>query len=183
VAATGKGIRRVVTVHAADGTAVVLSDGIASNVRTRSSGISATLVWTTDSIPATYSNDDRGAVQIGTGPPPKHTALRVVEFPPHNEAPAEENTAVLAEMGIAPPSGERLPPRHPHMHATDSVDYAIVLEGEIDMLLDDTEVHLEAGDILVQQGTNHAWVNRSDAPCKIAFVLIDSAGSPLIPPG
>jgi mannose-6-phosphate isomerase-like protein (cupin superfamily) len=175
------GIRRVVTTHAGDGKAVILSDGIATNAKTRSSGITGTLLWTTDSMPVTYSNRDRGEVAIGTGPAPNHSILRVVEFPPHNEAPAEENASVLVEMGIAPPSGERRPPRHPHMHATDSVDYAIVLEGEIDMLLDEDEVHLKAGDILVQQGTNHAWVNRSDRPCKIAFVLIDAAGSPLVP--
>ena len=82
-------------------------------------------------------------------------------------------------MGIAADSRGRRPPRHPHMHATESVDYAIVLEGEIDMLLDDSEVHLKAGDFLIQQGTNHAWVNRGDRPCKIAFVLIDAAGAPL----
>jgi uncharacterized cupin superfamily protein len=63
------------------------------------------------------------------------------------------------------------------MHRTRSVDYAVVLEGEIDMLLDDSEVHLEAGDVLVQQGTNHAWVNRGTKPCRIAFVLIDAAGT------
>jgi mannose-6-phosphate isomerase-like protein (cupin superfamily) len=175
------GIRRVVTTHAGDGKAVILSDGIATNAKTRSSGITGTLLWTTDSMPVKYSNRDRGDVQIGTGPPANHSILRVVEFPAHNEAPAEENASVLVEMGIAPPSGERRAPRHPHMHATDSVDYAIVLEGEIDMLLDEDEVHLKAGDILVQQGTNHAWVNRSDRPCKIAFVLIDAAGSPLVP--
>ena len=64
------------------------------------------------------------------------------------------------------------------MHRTRSVDYAIVLEGEIDMLLDDAEVHLRAGDVLVQQGTNHAWVNRGAATCRIAFVLIDAKEFP-----
>ena len=68
--------------------------------------------------------------------------------------------------------------RHPFTHRTRSVDYAIVLEGEIDMLLDDSEVHLRAGDILVQQGTNHAWVNNSKSVCRIAFVLIDAAEPP-----
>jgi uncharacterized cupin superfamily protein len=60
------------------------------------------------------------------------------------------------------------------MHWTSSVDYAIVMSGEIDMLLDDSEVHLKAGDVVVQQGTNHAWVNRGTAPCRIAFILIDA---------
>ena len=60
------------------------------------------------------------------------------------------------------------------MHRTRSIDYALVLEGEIDMLLDDSEVHLKAGDVLIQLGTNHAWVNNSGSPCRIAFVLIDA---------
>jgi mannose-6-phosphate isomerase-like protein (cupin superfamily) len=67
-----------------------------------------------------------------------------------------------------------LPPRHPAMHRTRTVDYAVVMAGEIDMLLDDSEIHLKAGDVLVQQGTNHAWVNRGAEPCRIAFILIDS---------
>jgi mannose-6-phosphate isomerase-like protein (cupin superfamily) len=178
----GSPIRRIVTTHDATGKAVVLADGDAPNVRLRQeTGITSTLLWTTGSMPATFSNDDLGAVQIATAPPPGTTILRVVEFPP--EDPNAEYGSMLAEMGIGPPSGERRPPRHPHMHATDSVDYAIVLEGEIDMLLDDTEVHMKAGDILVQQGTNHAWVNRGNRPCKIAFVLIDAGGAPLVPTG
>ena len=60
------------------------------------------------------------------------------------------------------------------MHRTKTIDYAVIMSGEIDMLLDDTEVHLKAGDVLVQRGTNHAWVNRSDAPCKVAFILVDA---------
>jgi quercetin dioxygenase-like cupin family protein len=175
-------IRRIVTTHDADGKAIILSDENAPNVRTRKeSGITATLLWTTTGIPATYANEDRGAVQIGTAPPPGSTVLRVVEFPPEVPIDPADNAKVLAEMGLAPPSGGRRAPRHSHMHATDSVDYAIVIEGEIDMLLDDTEVHMNTGDIMVQQGTNHAWVNRSDRPCKIAFVLIDAAGAPIVP--
>ena len=68
--------------------------------------------------------------------------------------------------------------RHIFTHRTRSIDYAIVLDGEIDMLLDDTEVHCKAGDIMVQQGTNHAWVNKSGKPCRICFVLIDSHDPP-----
>jgi uncharacterized cupin superfamily protein len=68
--------------------------------------------------------------------------------------------------------------RHMYTHRTRSIDYAIVMDGEIDMLLDDTEVHCKAGDVLVQQGTNHAWVNKSGKPCRICFVLIDSEVPP-----
>ena len=176
-------IRRVVTTHTADGTAVVLSDDVATNVRVRANGgIVSTLLWTTDSTPATYSNADRGALTIGTAPPAGGTVLRVVTFPPEDPAAAPvDQHAVAAEMGLAHDGGGRRAPRPPFMHATDSVDYAIVLDGEIDMLLDEGAVHLRAGDILVQQGTNHAWVNRSGRPCSIAFVLIDAAGSALVP--
>jgi uncharacterized cupin superfamily protein len=79
--------------------------------------------------------------------------------------------AVLKEMGLAGQSASA----HPGMHKTRSVDYAVVIEGEIDMVLDEGEVHLAAGDVLVQQGTNHAWVNRGERPCRIAFVLLDAA--------
>jgi mannose-6-phosphate isomerase-like protein (cupin superfamily) len=177
-------IRRIVTTHAPDGTAIVHSDGPAPNVRVRKeNGLVSTLVWTTDSMPATYSNTDRGAVQIPVGPAAGTTILRVVEFPPEPGDVKTDNATMLAEMGVAPSSGQRRAARHPYMHATDSVDYAIVLEGEIDMLLDDSEVHLKQGDILVQQGTNHAWVNRGTQPCKVAFVLIDAGGAPLVPAG
>jgi uncharacterized cupin superfamily protein len=67
-----------------------------------------------------------------------------------------------------------LPPRHPMMHRTRSLDYALIMSGEIDMLLDEGEVHLKAGDVIVQQATNHAWVNRSGKPCRVAFILMDS---------
>ena len=67
-----------------------------------------------------------------------------------------------------------MPPRHSMMHRTRTVDYALVLSGEIDMLLDDSEVHLKAGDVVVQQASNHAWVNRGTQPCRVAFILIDS---------
>jgi mannose-6-phosphate isomerase-like protein (cupin superfamily) len=126
----------------------------------------------TDETPADISGTvDRAQREIGVPPPPRGTIFRVVDFPPEGGARSRE--AVLKEMGVADHGGAR----HPGMHRTKSVDYAVVLEGEIDMLLDDSEVHLEAGDVLVQQGTNHAWVNRGSAPCRIAFVLIDAAGT------
>ena len=64
--------------------------------------------------------------------------------------------------------------RHQNSHRTKSIDYAIVLDGEIDMLMDDSEIHMKPGDVLIQQGTNHAWVNNGDKTCRIAFVLVDA---------
>jgi quercetin dioxygenase-like cupin family protein len=167
-----KPVRRVVTGHR-DGTAVVLFDSAAPNQKLRqASGLASTLLWVTDETPADISTTtDRADREIGVPPPPRGSIFRVVDFPP--ELGPRSREAVLKEMGIADHGGAR----HPGMHRTKSVDYAVVLEGEIDMLLDDSEVHLKAGDVLVQQGTNHAWVNRGTKACRIAFVLIDAAGT------
>jgi uncharacterized cupin superfamily protein len=85
---------------------------------------------------------------------------------------------VLKEMGVGHGGDHGAPARHPFMHRTRSIDYAICLEGEIDMLLDDTEVKMRAGDVMVQQGTNHAWVNNSKSNCRICFVLVDGVEPP-----
>jgi hypothetical protein len=164
-----KPVRRVVTGHRT-GKAVVVFDGAAPNQKLRrASGLVSTLVWVTDETPAAISGAaDRAAREIGVPPPARGSIFRVVDFPP--EQGARSRAAILREMGIA----EHGAARHHGMHRTRSVDYAVVLEGEIDMLLDDGEVHLKVGDVLVQQGTNHAWVNRGTAPCRIAFVLIDA---------
>lgn len=172
-------IRRVVTGHDPSGKAVVLTDGPAPNVKVRAvGGFVSSLLWVTDTGPADISGTaDLADREIGTAPPPSGTILRVVDFPP---APADDATLdrdrMIRDMGL---SGDHAAPaRHPFMHRTRSVDYALVLEGEIDMLLDDSEVHLKAGDVLIQQGTNHAWVNRSSGMCRIAFVLVDAHEHP-----
>ncbi len=181
-----KPVRRVVTGHDGAGRAVVLIDAPAGNVKLRqaSGGLVSTLVWATDESPADISGrSDRAERNMGVAPPPRGTAFRIVDFPPTADASALDSEAVVREMGIA---GERrqdgAPSRHPLMHRTRSIDYAVVISGEIDMLLDDTEVHLKAGDVLVQQGTNHAWVNRGREACCIAFVLVD-AEEPAAPRG
>jgi mannose-6-phosphate isomerase-like protein (cupin superfamily) len=165
--------RRVVTGHDAKGRAVILLDGPAPNVKLRkTSGLTSTLLWVTDSSPADNSGSaDSAERDIGVAPPPRGSIFRVVDFPPAAEVGAVDNAAMLAEMGLA---GARADPRHATMHRTRSVDYAVVISGGIDMLLDDSEVHLEAGDVLVQRGTDHAWVNRGRESCRIAFVLVDA---------
>jgi mannose-6-phosphate isomerase-like protein (cupin superfamily) len=165
--------RRVVTGHAG-GKAVVLYDGRAPNRKVRqASGLVSTLLWTTDESPADITGAaDRAQRELGVPPPPNGSAFRVVEFPPERGGLSRE--AVLKEMGLAGQAASK----HAGMHRTRSLDYAVVIEGEIDMVLDDSEVHLSAGDVLVQQGTNHAWVNRGSKPCRIAFVLIDAVAFP-----
>lgn len=170
-------VRRVVTTVDAADKAVVLFDSANPNRTLRPArGNVMNLIWATGGAPADISGpNDRGAVDIGTQPPPGGTAFRIIDYPPTTpEQEARLDTGQRQrEIGHdAPKRG--LPPRHPFMHRTRSLDYAIVLSGEIDMLLDDAEVHLKAGDVVVQQGTNHAWINRGREVCRIAFVLVDA---------
>ena len=172
----GHQIRRIVTGHDPSGKAIVEIDGIAPNMKVRpGAGFVSSLLWVTDETPARMDlRQDRADRSIGVPPPANGSILRVVDFPPvTRDAEAIDQKELVKAMGADHHSPNGQPARHAYMHRTRSVDYAIVLDGEIVMLLDDSEVHLQAGDFLVQQGTNHAWVNRSDRMCRIAFVLID----------
>jgi mannose-6-phosphate isomerase-like protein (cupin superfamily) len=169
--------RRVVTGHDDNGKAIIESDGPAPNVKVREgAGFVSTLLWVTDETPVNAAlRIDRADRTIAVAPPANGSILRIVDFPPVTpEVDTIDSAALRHAMGVdhAGPAGA--PARHAYMHRTKSVDYGIVLSGEIDMLLDDSEVHLKAGDIVIQQATNHAWVNRSDAFCRIAFILIDA---------
>ena len=176
MAKDGAPIRRVVTTHDDSGKAVVLFDSVTPHKMARpDTGIVAWQMWSTDSAPANMiGKEDRAASIRGIPPAPKGSVFRVVDFPPMKEdAKKLPNDAMMSEMGMKP-GGKRRPPTNPAMHYTNSIDYAIVLQGEIDMLLDDSEVHMKAGDVMVQQGTNHAWINRGTEVCRIAFILIDA---------
>ena len=142
-------VRRVVTGHDSGGKAVAIYDGVAGNIADPRPGVQTALIWTTDSTPAELTGyDDRGANTVPRAPAYRGSTFRVIEFSPGNQR---------------------------DMHVTPTIDYAVVMEGEIDMELDDgVEVHLQAGDVLVQRATVHNWVNHGDAPCVIAFVLIDA---------
>jgi mannose-6-phosphate isomerase-like protein (cupin superfamily) len=170
----GGEIRRVVTCNEADGKAVVLFDGASPRITARpEAGVESSLLWVTDTTPAEAGGaHDRADRTIGIPPPPGGSVFRIVDFYPVDDGNLP--TDHMAQHMGADASRKGWAPRHPAMHRTRSVDYAIVMSGEIDMLLDDSEIHLKAGDVLVQQSTNHAWVNRGTAPCRIAFVLIDA---------
>jgi hypothetical protein len=133
-------------------------------------------MWVTTANSTGYSGKDDWAKtnKVGIAPPKDGTIFRIVEFPPTSEkVNAMAVDTMMKVVGEhAPQRG--LPPRHSMMHRTRTLDYAIIMSGEIDMLLDDTEVHFKAGDVLVQQATNHAWVNRGKEPCRIAFILMDA---------
>lgn len=144
-------IRRVVTGHDAAHVAKVLVDAPATNAKFPQAGLVSTMMWCTDGAPAKIpvgeNIEDMGARILGTAPPAKGTRFAVIDFPPGN---------------------------HPHMHRTETVDYVIVMEGEIEMDMDDSTVKLKAGDIVIQRGTNHAWANRSSKRARVAFVLVDA---------
>lgn len=170
-------IRRVVTGHDADGKAVCISDDFATNTLQRPArpGVTLTNLWQCTKTPAEYD----GASETVDGPfvlhPPEGgSVFRIVEFEPEDPEVMKtlDGRAAFAEMGAADNIVENA--RHPFMHRTDSVDYAVVLTGEITMLLDDSEVQLQAGDVVVQRGTNHAWSNQGTETCQIAFILVDA---------
>jgi mannose-6-phosphate isomerase-like protein (cupin superfamily) len=168
-------IRRVVTGLDANNKAVVMFDS-RMPLQTGPYGLTSTNLWVTNSYPLGFSfKDDTSAIPVGVSPLDNGTKFRVVEFPPLDaatEAKMDPGFLMKAVGAVAPARG--LPVTHPLMHRTRSVDYAVVLSGEIDMMLDDTVVHLKPGDTIVQQATNHAWVNRGTETCRILFVLMDS---------
>ena len=177
--AAASGIRRVVTTHDADGKAIVGFDNIAPQTGGEAElGVKVFNLWITDQTPADIAGKaDAATRKVGIPPPPSGSIFRIVEFAPTPKADGLDPNFLAKIAGHDAKSGPGpggKPPRHPGMHRTRSIDYAVVLSGEIDMLLDDSEVHLEAGDVLVQQGTVHAWINNGTEACRIAFILIDA---------
>ena len=174
----GAPIRRVVTGKDETGKATVVTDGAARRVHFRKElGVTNTLLWVTDATPAKLREPgDAGDREVGIVPPPCGTIFRIIEFGPQKDVQADSQTRreIFERMGLAPEGTSRENPRDPGMHRTRTVDYVMILSGEIDMLLDESEVHLNAGDVVIQRGTNHAWLNRGNEPCKVAFVLIDA---------
>ena len=181
-----KPVRRVVTGHDDNGKAVVISDAPAPFVHVNAADPEwySTDIWRTNETPARIV---RAAAEPTLGPrrqlPAKRgTVLRINHFPPESAAvrqmDAQASRAAFAALGNEKAATFGKGGRHPLMHRTETIDYAIVLSGEITMVLDDVDVVLRAGDVVVQCGTNHAWSNRSNAPCVVAFVLIDGEFEP-----
>ena len=167
-------VRRVVTKLDQSGKAVVMFDG-AVPLKTMRSPNPAGEMWVTDkSLPDFSWTTDRAMTKVGLTPPRGGTIFRIVEFVPTTAAIEKMDINTMMKVAGTDAPAKGLPPRHPMMHRTRSLDYAIILSGEIDMLLDEGEVHLKVGDVVVQQATNHAWVNRGKEVCRVAFILMDS---------
>jgi len=175
-----KSTRRIVTGHDAQGKAIALYDSAVPAKQRSAGGNGMTLVWVTGEFPVDMTaSADRAQTQVGVPPPANGTIFRIVDFAPvpaGAHAEPVDHHQILRSMGIDPATQGYA--RHANTHRTRTIDYAVVMAGEIDMLLDDTEVHVKAGDVLVQQATNHAWVNNSGKPCRIAFILIDGKTPP-----
>ena len=176
-----KPFRRIVTGHDAAGNAVIQSDAPPERVKViGGDGPTFFEVWNTRETPALI--DRRGGEppesQLTLAPPAGGTRIRVLDIPPETEEMQRIGAATarehFAEIGAADASTHGSgPARHPYMHRTQTVDYGIVLEGEITLIVEEGETVVRKGDIVIQRGTNHGWANRSGTNCRIAFILID----------
>ena len=173
--------RRIVTGHDADKKAIISSD--AAPVRTHlvggPGGAIFYEVWSTGQTPALINTKDGEPEgnDLVLAPPKGGTRIRVIDFPPESDAirnlTKEEAAKTFKSMAGENASNAGGDAPHPLMHRTQTVDYGIVIEGELTLIVDRGETTIKAGDIIIQRGTNHAWANRTNKPCRVAFILID----------
>ena len=179
-------IHRVVTGHDADGKAVIVSDGPLPTVHRLASvpGMVFHEVWELSGAPPVVGNgEDPTLGPLKHIAPANGSLLRFVDFPPDGSFLADDQVpdrmkSLFDEVGH--PEGLTTTPDSPHpmMHRTESIDYGVVIEGELTLILDDSEVLLKPGSVVVQRGTNHAWANRSGKPCRVLYVQIDGRYDP-----
>jgi mannose-6-phosphate isomerase-like protein (cupin superfamily) len=174
--------RRIVTGHNAAGKAVIQEEGPPPRTQRFGSEHGPVFyeVWSTREAPARIdrASGEPFEDRIVLAPPKGGTRIRVLDFPPEHESlqnvTPEQARALFAEIGATDAASHTgSGSRHVFMHRTETIDYGIVLEGEIVLILDEGETTVRAGDIVIQRGTNHGWANRSKRNCRVAFVLID----------
>jgi uncharacterized cupin superfamily protein len=177
-----KPVRRIVTIDDDEGKSVAIADGPSPNVRGDPArpGFSSARIWVADSSPVRIGAYRDTVLRPHTIEPPRGGSVcRVVTFPPDDtfrgKVGAKEVEAFFRAMGSPAASTYSADAPHLYMQKTRTLDFCLILEGEITLVLDTAEVHLKAGDTVVQRGTNHAWRNRSKKPCRIAFSLHDAA--------
>jgi Cupin domain len=180
-------VRRLVTGHDGSGKAIIVEDGWAPAVHTfeRRPGAAVTELWKTAATPAPIGTDadiTQGPMQLA--PPPGGSVFRVIVIAPETAESrarlAQDAKGAFGDIGAKGASTFKAGAPHPMMHRTETIDYGIVLEGEVYAVLEDSERLMKAGDVIVQRGTNHAWSNRSGKPCKMAFILIDGRFDPTL---
>jgi hypothetical protein len=169
-------VRRVLTGHDAQGRSTFIADGLAPNVKEMSAmpGLALTDLWETGAAPASNAGEKDAANRpVHLEPPKNGTILRIVEFPPDSAwRGATDGKAGFKAIGAGHAQDRRS--ADPMMHKTSTVDYIIVLKGEIHAILETGEKLLRAGDVLVQRGTNHSWSVRGAEPCIVAAVLVSA---------
>jgi mannose-6-phosphate isomerase-like protein (cupin superfamily) len=173
-------IHRVVTGHDADGKAVITSSAPLPTV-VELKALPGTIfheVWNTTAAPVQITNGADPTIGPISLPPPKlGTRIRFVDIPPDTADFLANGAAAMHdafnEIGDGKASTAKEGSPHPLMHRTETVDYGVVIEGELTLILDDSEVDLKVGSVVIQRGTNHAWANRSGKPCRMLFVLVD----------
>lgn len=178
-------LHRVVTGHDAQGRAVVLDAGPLPTVA-EIAAIPGTVfheVWATEATPAPVGNGPDPTLGPLRLAPPRHgTRIRFVDIPPDTgdllAHGAQRMHDAFSQIGDASASTVREGSPHPLMHRTETVDYGVLIEGELTLVLDEGEVLLRPGSVVVQRGTNHAWANRSGQMCRMLFVLVDGAYTP-----
>lgn len=170
-------IRRVLTGHDAEGRSTIIADGFATSVKEIPGipGLALTDLWETSGAPASNEGHaDAAARPVRLEPPPDGTIFRVVEFPP--DATWRKKSDLRQGFdAIGAGHAQDLASSDPMMHETNTVDYAIVLKGEIHAVMEKGETLLRAGDVLVQRGTNHSWSVRGNQPALVAFVLVSAS--------
>ncbi len=168
-------IRRVVTGHDDSGSSVVLVDGVATTVKELgTTQIIATDLWETSTMPVSnQGSSDTAARPVMLEPPPNGSIFRFVEFPPDEVWNSSADIAAAFESigGI----DTYVPNSRPMAHRSNTIDYVIILKGEITCVLDKGEAHLKAGDVLIQRGTNHSWSVRGKEPCLLFVVLLSAS--------
>ena len=177
----GQKIRRIVTGHQ-DGKATIMINDLAPNATEIKGwpGLWVTELWVTDGAPASNAQwgTDEGARPMRHDPVANGSIFRVVEIPPESQTKGIDAKAAFEALGSSNKPRAEDSAKHPSMHKTNSIDYLVVIAGEMWMVMEQGEVLLRQGDCIVQRGTNHAWVNKSTKPCVLAAVLVDAKAAP-----
>ncbi len=181
-------VRRVVTGHNQSGEAIVISDGAPPSVfdNIGQPGLVFHELWRTNETPVIVGNTKEPTIgSLKLAPGSNGSVIRIVDIPPESVGDAVPSKAMAGEIfeaiGAHEASTAKTASPHPLMHRTETVDYGVVLSGEIDLILDTGSVRLQVGDVVIQRGTNHAWGNNSGRPCRMLFVLLDGKFDPALP--
>ena len=176
-----KSVRRIVTIDNARGTSEAIADGPAPDMRSDPArpGFESARIWVTGSSPVGIGKfRDTIDLPHALEPPPRGSMCRIVTIPPdaswRHQVGKSEVAAFFQQMGSPHASTYAPSAPHPYMQKTRSLDFCLILDGEVTLVLDTEEVQLSAGDTVVQRGTNHAWSNRSDKPCRIVISSHDA---------